>query len=726
MISEARCDSNIKDDYANFLVSDLSLVEKRLLDKFILGEMLDLREGDSGADNPLVGDHWGSERQIRGEVVAALLLGAMDPPSGRVPRIELIGARIAGALNVRGGENCCAAEFLACYFDNAPVLNEAKTKTIAFVDSVLPGFAASFAKIHGHLALQNCSVNSGVWLSNAEITGQLMVDRTRLSNPDGYALAANNVAVGEMMNCKDLAAEGKVSLLSAQIGGELNLNGAQIRNAGTEALVVDLATIGGHLVCKQNFSANGEMRLMGAKIGGQLILSGARLSNPRGYALEAANALVGESMFCKGLMAEGEVRLPSAQITDQLNFNGAQLSNADEMALVADRATVGGHFFCGQGFKANGEVRLMGAKIGGQLVLNGAHLFNPNGYALCADYVAVGGEQLCCNESFTAEGMIGLSSAHIAGKLDLSGANLSNPNGYALGADNVAVGGSMYCRGLAAEGGIWLLGAQISGQLDFGGAQLSNTGETALNAQRLRADSLWLINGFSADGCVDLYRAYVETLYDEPERWGNKLQLYGFVYKELEPYRDAVKGVGLWKCLWVRYSSQFTLLAKSQGRLAWLARGKSEYYPQPYEQLAKYYYGLGHDQQARIVLLMKQRHHRQTQGLGGRVLGHMLDWLVGYGYFPGKAFLWMLICWAVGSIYFSYYPAEATYPDRTVLFHPTLYVLDLLLPIISFGQQNMWWSGGGGGQWIAAILILTGWVLSIAMVAGITRVLTRY
>jgi hypothetical protein len=57
-------------------------------------------------------------------------------------------------------------------------------------------------------------------------------------------------------------------------------------------------------------------------------------------------------------------------------------------------------------------------------------------------------------------------------------------------------------------------------------------------------------------------------------------------------------------------------------------------------------------------------------------------------------------------------------------FQPILYAASLIIPVVNLGQNGSW-NTAGGSQWIAAILIAMGWILATAVVAAITRVLTR-
>ena len=417
---------------------------------------------------------------------------------------------------------------------------------------------------------------------------------------------------------------------------------------------------------QDGFQAEGEVRLVGAHISGPLVLSGAKLANHAGIALSADRITVDGGMFCgEKFQAEGEVRLPGAHISGQLDLIGAKLANHPGIALNAERITVDGAM-SGEGFQAEGEVRLPGAHISGQLTLNGAKLANPNG------------------------------------------AKLPNPNGCALYADRITVGGGMYCgEGFQAEGEVRLTGAHISGQLVFRGASLHEVFaldflEAELTLDSLQAESLWL-NDMAAIGRVNLDSAQVKVLDDTPGRWPPSMRLDGFIYESLQPYAEA-RG--------------------ASGRLAWLAHAVPGYRAQPYEQLAAYYRRLGHDEEARRVLLAKQRRRRHTLGPVGRLTGYLLDGIVGYGYRPSRAFTWLVVLLAAGSVYFTVNRPAPINPAQHPHYQPVLYTADLLIPLVNLGQSNLW-APRGAAQWVAAALVGLGWVLVTAVVAGITRVLAR-
>lgn len=97
-------------------------------------------------------------------------------------------------------------------------------------------------------------------------------------------------------------------------------------------------------------------------------------------------------------------------------------------------------------------------------------------------------------------------------------------------------------------------------------------------------------------------------------------------------------------------------------------------------------------------------------------MGYAQDWTVAYGYRPGRAALWMAVLWAASSIAFSHAthtPANGGHPP----WNAALFALDLLLPVIDLGQVGVW-QLSGAWQWLAAVVILLGWILATTVAAG--------
>ena len=155
-----------------------------------------------------------------------------------------------------------------------------------------------------------------------------------------------------------------------------------------------------------------------------------------------------------------------------------------------------------------------------------------------------------------------------------------------------------------------------------------------------------------------------------------------------------------------------------------LAAATAEYNPEPYEKLATVLRNGGEDADAREVLLAKQRRRRETLPPAAKLWGYAQDWTVAYGYRPGRAALWMAVLWAASAIAFSRADHPPLKPGEHPNWNPSLFALDLLLPVINLGQDS-YWQLRGGWQWLAAALILLGWILATTVAAGATRLLRR-
>jgi len=84
----------------------------------------------------------------------------------------------------------------------------------------------------------------------------------------------------------------------------------------------------------------------------------------------------------------------------------------------------------------------------------------------------------------------------------------------------------------------------------------------------------------------------------------------------------------------------------------------------------------------------------------------------------------MGVLWLTGALLFEAHRPAPLKDGEAPHWNAVLYALDLLLPVISFGQDTAW-DPAGGYQWIAAAMIMAGWVLATTVAAGATRLLRR-
>jgi hypothetical protein len=246
--------------------------------------------------------------------------------------------------------------------------------------------------------------------------------------------------------------------------------------------------------------------------------------------------------------------------------------------------------------------------------------------------------------------------------------------------------------------------------------------------------AFFLRRGAKVNGTLALTGATIGTIHDEAACWPGPGDLL------------------LNRC---RYGAFIDGPVDAASRLDWLARQEPErwgedFWPQPYEQLASVFREMGHGEDARAVLIVKERLQRQARRKRAKnpVLRTLLtatDGILGmtlaYGRQPLLAFVWLLLFWVLGVGIFAYAERQGavmpnsavvlrapewtlcgieTSEHRTLLasnhsqglaapgqtqlacfrerweassypaFSPWMYSLDTLLPVLDMGQRTYW------------------------------------
>nr|WP_206313671.1 oxidoreductase [Streptomyces coryli] len=421
------------------------------------------------------------------------------------------------------------------------------------------------------------------------------------------------------------------------------------------------------------------LRLRGARITGPLDLGGAEVTHLfwlRGCRLDERIALQGATLASVRMH---DCRIPGidahlCRIEGSLNLYGTQL---------------------------DGQLGLNDARISGQLHLTGVRITAPGDWALPAGGLEMGGG-VFCRLGFSAHGSVRFAGARLGGGLFMEGARIIAPGRLALSADGASASVMDLTDGFAAAGTLDFTGVQVTDQLSLARADLSET-DTVV-CRRLQGGDLDFTPAAAPAKSVDLRGAKVATLHHGPDSWPAEVRLGDLQYESL--HHTDPENVGM------------------PERIAWLRRSRG-YSPQPYEQLAAWYRRIGHDHNARGVLLEKQRARRRTLRPLARLWGYLLDGAVGYGYRPWLAGLWLAVVAAAGSVVFGLAERIQVKPDDEPGFHSLVYTLDLLVPIGGFGMRDEWRWEHGGVQALAYVLVAVGWILTTAVVAGVSRTLNR-
>ncbi|HEU5354910.1 MAG TPA: hypothetical protein VFU65_10635 [Actinocrinis sp.] len=484
------------------------------------------------------------------------------------------------------------------------------------------------------------------------------------------------------------------------------------------------------------------LRLRGARVTGPLLLAHGRIT--ASWLLEQCR--IDEHIDLEGAQT-GSIYLRgshlrtlsayNAHVDGVLAVSGATIAGSGTLALLADSVTIEGDLRA-RGAQVTGPVSLIGADIHGQVVLVDARIDNPGGKSLNAGGMQVGRSLSCTG--MVAVGEVRLPGVQIGSSLTFNGASLDGSGGAALSATGLTVANDVLFRQeqpgagrcFESHGVIWMPGARLGGNLYFSGARLDGRGTVALHARRATVDgSVNLDRGFSTSDEIRLTAARIGglldisgmtspdallTLYgasvaggvrDVGDCWPRRVDLDGFTYGPFDPYQGARERLPLLRRQ-VRTSN-----AEPGG-----------YRAQPYEQLAAYYRGLGNDGQARTVLLAKSRAARATQPWYRRIGGYLIDGLVGYGYRPSRAIGWALALLIGASVYYSTVTPTRVDSQNSSQFNPVLYTADQLIPVIRFGQPEVWQFHGAAAA-VGAVLTVLGWTLGIAIAAAASRALTR-
>ncbi|PZT74584.1 MULTISPECIES: oxidoreductase [unclassified Streptomyces] len=398
------------------------------------------------------------------------------------------------------------------------------------------------------------------------------------------------------------------------------------------------------------------------------------------------------------LRTEGDLHLPRCRVERGIRLTDAQIGTdllVSQIEVGPDRqgrALLGDGLTVAQDLQAEmvdmlGELSLRGAKVGGSLSLRGSRLR------------AVRGRRALNAPQLSVERTLYMSEAWVS--LDTGFQGTTPPYGIATSPTPARGTRSQVFR---CRGGVRLDDGRFGDAVDLHKAVFVLDAHEELSLRRTVTPELRFNPERPVHGRVVLNGAKVVTLIDVSTSWPGPggLAMGGFVYENLVPY------------------GHFPL----SRRLEWVAAATPEYVPEPYERLAAVLRNSGEDADAREVLLAKQRRRRETLPPAGKLWGYLQDWTVAYGYRPGRAAVWMAVLWAAGTLAFSRYDPAAIKGDEHPRWNAALYALDLLIPVIDLGQDG-YWRMEGGWQWMAAALILLGWILATTVAAGASRLLRR-
>ncbi len=388
-----------------------------------------------------------------------------------------------------------------------------------------------------------------------------------------------------------------------------------------------------------------------------LRLSGAWISGP----LDLEGCRVPLDIGLQDCRFEAAPVLRSAVI-DTLSFDGSYLPG-----LAADRLEARGDILL-RAATVDGPITLRGARIGGDLVMDGATLSHEGDRALSADRISIRGSALL--RGAAVRGGLALSGGRIGGDLDLVGSTVERADAPAVEADSAEVNGDVAFRQSQIRGTVSLVTARIGGDVDFTGSRVINPRTVAVRLNRTTVDgAFFLREGAVIDGALSLNGANLGAITDEPACWPKPGDLL------------------LNRCL---YKAFLGAPVDAEYRLDWLsrqdpARWSEDFWPQPYEHLARVMTEMGHEDDAQAVLVEKDRLARRAARLRaptGLRRGTMalrdafMGLTIGYGRRPLRALTWLVLLCLVGWALYAVLEREsAIRPNVTVVLRSPEWVL---------------------------------------------------
>jgi hypothetical protein len=541
---------------------------------------------------------------------------------------------------------------------------------------VIGSLDLSHARIEHPIAFRDCVFDEPIVLTDARV-GALDLDGSRFPGLDG-----RNLEVEGDLGLAGVRSSRAVYLNGAHMHRALRLGGARLR-AGEDqhvALDADHVTVDGGIAAAGGFEAAGTVTMAAAHVSGSLQMDGTTIIAGPGQnvAFYGDGLTVGHDFNAQRLTAEGEVRLVDVTIGSTLELRGAHLANPGGMALRLDRSDIASSLYCDNGFTANGEVCAIGAHVKGSVYLNNAAIgtpapnpavITPTGVALRLVRSRIDGD-LGCWEGFVGHGTLELTRTTVAGEFRLLTTEL---RGYPRAAD------------------------------------LSNSQSAMLQ-----------LSGDPPPGVLDLSKANTDFFKDSAAYWQTgDVILDGFEYRAIDMN-------------WVTVKQRERWLSRAMEASKRKPGGDHDgYVPQPYDQLAAVYGRAGDDSAAHSIQLAKFRQRNRVIGWRRwyyKLWNFIQDAVIGYGYRPGRAFLWLLVLFVAGVVLFRYasVPYSITSGHRTFTLNDSVgYTLDLILPASALQERQVWQSSNGLGEVAAAGLVVFGWVLTATVFAAAARVLQR-
>ena len=608
------------------------------------------------------------EKQI---VLRYANLKLLEMRRSRVKSVDATGIRVEGAANLSGIVAEGRVSFRDAHIGSTFCLDGATLSCVADFRSSGDALLAVNISVGGDVLIRGLTSLGTIDFKGARVTGnfecfdgEIKLSRgVREAQGHPNALWLENARIGGHVLLRDaLRVAGCVNLLAAKIGGNLECDGSTFINEGAISLLAERAQVDGSIYLRRGFQAHGLVHLLYAVAGGSFDCSGSVLHHSSGgVALSADGATFGGPVLLTDLSAIGGLRFTGASCRSSLICSGTLRAADEGAALVLSSAKVAGDLML-VNLNVKGLVEIVNARIG-SLSISEAK-FSGNPVAFAADAIEVENSvQMDANVVFA--GSFRMHSGKIGLHFYCSKASFTVENGVAVLLDAVETGGDLSISdSCAIQGGLDIKAATIGATLD------------------LRADL--------HEATLDLSSTRTNSYLDGPQAWPRPegLVLDGFTYQRLLDQTSDVEN----RLRWFHHQKRPSRKDKN-GVLR----------TQPYAQLAKIYREQGNEEGARKTLISLQDDLLQYGQMPwpnrlGRLL---LKVTMAYGYKPLRA-LWFIAAFVLAGYFvfgwaYQLGKMSPTNGNRNGAlqmpaepFCALAYAIDTFVPIIDLGQRANW------------------------------------
>jgi hypothetical protein len=254
------------------------------------------------------------DREVRAEVIRALLLGACPGVPGRQAGLRLAGAVVTGRITLPYTDVNASLSIRDSRILEAPDLYGARLRRVTLAGSEMPGLNLAAAEIAAGLHLTGSVVTGPVALIGTQIGGGVTLDGARFSGAP-VAINATQLTVARDVLARDgFTCEGEICLDGADVKGSIRLKGSRLASPGGWALNGPGLRVGAVLDLSGDTQITGGVRLSNASVGSVLSLSRAVLTEPGRRALDLRSMTAGEVILRPAAPLPGPVDLGYARV----------------------------------------------------------------------------------------------------------------------------------------------------------------------------------------------------------------------------------------------------------------------------------------------------------------------------------------------------------------------------------------------------------------------------